>query len=60
MNKHSAMNKKRMSKITKQQEQNTEWKRTAYSGYNKKTKTVLESWKMANNEKEEVQNCRSS
>jgi len=30
MNKHSAMNKKRMLKITKQSEQNTECKRTAY------------------------------
>jgi len=48
-----------MLKTTKQYEQNTERNKTAYSAYNKKAKTVLESWKIVNNKKE-VQNRVSS
>jgi len=57
MNKHRAMNKNNV-KIIKQLKQNTEWKRTAYNKNRKKT--VFASWKIVNNEKEEVQKWASS
>jgi len=57
MNKHRAMNKSNV-KIIKQLKQNTEWKRTAYNKNRKKT--VFASWKIVNNEKEEVQKWASS
>ena len=50
MNKHSAMNKNTMLKITKQQEQNTEWKRTAYSAYNNYKKSKNSAWKLKDGE----------
>jgi len=42
MNKHTAMNKERMSKITKQYEQNTECKKTAYGDKNKNNAVISE------------------
>ena len=56
MNKHSAMNIKGMLKI-KQYEQNTEWKNWLQC---LQQKSKNSTWKMLNNEKEEVQNEASS
>jgi len=40
MNKHTAMNKERMLKITKQYEQNTEYRKTAYGDKNKNSAVI--------------------
>jgi len=59
MNKHSAMNKKKNVKLQSNKNRTLNVRELPIVLKLEKAKTVLESWNMLNNEKEEVQNGAS-